>query len=73
MGGSRSRMRRTFCRGKNTSNRTITGCNISKRDSRITLCSVSASVPETSIFDALRISKLGPDYGREPPVILIRF
>lgn len=34
---------------------------------------VSASIPETSSFDALRISELGLDYRREPSVILTRF
>lgn len=38
---------------------------MSERDSRKTLCLVSASITKTSIFDALRIRKLGLDYGRQ--------
>lgn len=37
---------------------------VTLRNSRVSLCLVSASISETSTFFALRISKLGLDFGR---------
>lgn len=72
-GGSRRRMRRITLQRKTQVKALSLAVTVSKRDNSITICLVSHAIPETSIFDALKISKLGLDYGREPPIILMRF